>query len=205
MDALAIKNLWKRLSIDFVFTAPPTEPTRRSLIIKSRRLAELLEARDHEAEMTPRQRAVWQREIESTVALLWRTDTVQRVRLQPMDEIKMGLYYFEEILYNAVADLYSELAQFLTEHYPHDQWSVPSFLRLGSWIGGDQDGNPHVGPETLFQALRLQRARVIEQYRSSIEALAQEYSQPLQHCSITGALQQSIAYYARFMPQPYHT
>jgi len=201
LDALAIQNLLNRLSIELVFTAHPTEATRRSLIIKSRRLAELLEARDHEAEMTPRQRAVWQREIESTVALLWRTDTVQRVRLQPMDEIKMGLYYFEEILYNAVPDLYSELAQFLTEHYPHDQWTVPSFLRLGSWIGGDQDGNPHVGPETLFQALRLQRARVIEQYRSSIEALAQEYSQSLQHCSITGALEQSIAYDAGCMPE----
>src|SRR5260370_12238127 len=114
LDTPAIQNLLNRLSIELVFTAHPTEATRRSLIIKSRRLAELLEARDHEAEMTPHQRAVWQREIESTVSLLWRTDTLQRVRLQPLDEIKMGLYYFEEILYNAVPDLYSELAQFLT-------------------------------------------------------------------------------------------
>src|SRR5260221_4001302 len=77
---------------------------------------------------------------------------------------------------------------------------VPPFLHLGSWIGGDQDGNPNVGPETLIQALRLQRASVIELYRSSIEGLAQEFSQSLQHCAISGALEQSIAHDARCMP-----
>src|SRR5260370_29137330 len=82
LDAPAIQNLLNRLSIELVFTAHPTEATRRSLIIKSRRLAELLEARDHEAEMTPHQPAVSQRDIESTLALFWRTGPVQRVRLQ---------------------------------------------------------------------------------------------------------------------------
>jgi phosphoenolpyruvate carboxylase len=199
LDAATIQKLLDQLSIELVFTAHPTEATRRSLIVKSRRLAELLEARDHEADLTPRQRANWRREIESTVALLWCTDSVLRVRLQPPDEIKMGLYYLKEILYNAVPELYSELEHLLTTDYPRDQLMVPPFLRLGSWIGGDQDGNPNVGPETLIQALRLQRASVIELYRSSIEELAQEFSQSLQHCSITRALEQSIAHDARRM------
>ena len=200
LEASTIQQLLHQLSIELVFTAHPTEATRRSLIIKSRRLAELLEARDHEAEMTLRQRVSWQRELESTVALLWRTDSVLHVRLQPQDEIKMGLYYLEEILYHAVPELYSELEQLLATNYPHDHLEVPPFLRLGSWIGGDQDGNPNIGPETLLQALRLQQARVIEHYRSSIEALATEYSQSLKHCSITRELEQSIAYDVSCMP-----
>ena len=200
LDTTTIQELFNRLSIELVFTAHPTEATRRSLIIKSRRLAELLEAHDHEARMPQRQRANWQRELESTVALLWRTDSVLHVRLEPLDEIKMGLYYLEEILYHVVPELYEELEQRLQAYYPDEKLSIPPFLRLGSWIGGDQDGNPNVGPETLMQALHLQRVRVIEHYRSSIEALAQEYSQSFKYCSVTRALEQSIAYDARCMP-----
>ncbi len=200
LDASTIQKLLHQLSIELVFTAHPTEATRRSLIIKSRRLAELLEVHDHENELSQRQRAEWKRELESTVALLWRTDSVLHVRLESLDEIKMGLYYLEEILYRVVPELYDELEQLLYAHYPEEKLTVPAFLRPGSWIGGDQDGNPNVGPETLLQALRLQRRRVIEHYRSSIEALAQEYSQSLKYCSVTEALEQSIAYDAGCMP-----
>ncbi len=200
VDASTIQKLLQELSIELVFTAHPTEATRRSLIIKSRRLAELLEAHDHETELSQRQRATWQRELESTVALLWRTDSVLHVRLEPLDEIKMGLYYLEEILYHVVPELYGELEQRLHAYYPDAKFMVPPFLRLGSWIGGDQDGNPNVGPETLQQALHLQRARVIEHYRSCIEALAQEYSQSLEYCAVTEALERSIDYDAGSMP-----
>jgi phosphoenolpyruvate carboxylase len=200
LDTATIQKLLNQLSIELVFTAHPTEATRRSLIIKSRRLAELFEAHDHEARMSQRQRANWQRELESTVALLWLTDSVLHVRLEPRDEIKMGLYYLEEILYHVVPELYEELEQRLRAHYPDEKLTVPPFLRLGSWIGGDQDGNPNVRPETLLQALRLQRTRVIEHYRSSIEALAQEYSQSLKYSSVIEALAQSIAYDASCMP-----
>ena len=192
MDAASVQKLLNQLSIELVFTAHPTEATRRSLIIKSSRIAELLEVYDHIQEMTPRERLHWQRELESIVDLLWRIDSVLHVRLQPLDEIKMGLYYLEEILYHVVPELYSELEELLQQRYPHEQWSIPPFLRTGSWIGGDQDGNPHVGPGTLLQALQLQRARVIEHYRASIEKLAQEYSQSLKYCTITPALEESI-------------
>ncbi|HEU0000969.1 MAG TPA: phosphoenolpyruvate carboxylase [Ktedonobacteraceae bacterium] len=200
MNAASIQELLNRLSIELVFTAHPTEATRRSLIVKSSRIAELLAAYDHLAEMTPRERLRWQRELESIVDLLWRIDSVLHVRLQPFDEIKMGLYYLEEILYRAVPELYAELEELLQQRYPRHQWNIPPFLRAGSWIGGDQDGNPHVGPHTLLQALRLQRARVIEHYRASIEKLAQEYSQSLKYCTVTPALEDSIKRDAAVMP-----
>lgn len=200
LDADDIQALLNQLSIELVFTAHPTEATRRSLILKSSRLAELLAERDSFEMMTPREQARWQREIENIVTLLWRTDSVLHVRLQPLDEIKMGLYYLEEILCDAIPELYAELEDLLAMQYPGASFSVSSFLRTGSWIGGDQDGNPHVGPETLLQALKLQRARVIEHYRSSIEKLAQEYSQALGYCTITPALAESIAGDAALLP-----
>ncbi len=191
MDAHSIQQLLSQLSIEL---------TRRSLITKSRQVAELLEAYDHKAQMTPRQYAAWLRELESVVALLWRTDAVRHVRLQPLDEIKMGIYYLDEILYSAVPELYAELEQLLSACYPQDQLTAPAFLRFGSWIGGDQDGNPNIGPGTLLEALHLQRSHIIERYRSSLEALAQECTQSLKYCSITAALQESLRCDAACMP-----
>jgi len=200
LDSMTIQDLLNQLSIELVFTAHPTEATRRSLILKSRRLSELFELNDHKVKMPQRQRTNLQRELESTVDLLWRTDSILHVRLEPLDEIKMGLYYLEEILFNVVPELYEELEQRLHTLYPDEIITVPSFLRLGSWIGGDQDGNPNVRPETLMQALHLQKARVIELYRSSIEALAQDFSQSLKYCSVSKALELSIDHDAHHMP-----
>ncbi len=194
-----VQRLLNQLSIELVFTAHPTEATRRSLITKSRRIAELLEAYDHKENMTPRQLAHWQRELEEIIDLLWRTDAVRRVRPRPLDEIKMGIYYLNEILYDALPDLYDEFEELLHEVYPHA--TVPPFLRLGSWIGGDQDGNPFIGPDTLLNALHLQRSYIIEHYRTTIESLAQEYSQSLNHSHITPELQISLDADAARLPE----
>src|SRR5438552_2616788 len=141
LSATTIQKLLDQLSIELVFTAHPTEATRRSLITKTRNVADLLEIWDQQHEkMTSRQQKHWQRDLEGVIDLLWRTDTVRHVRPQPLDEIKMGIYYLDEILYDALPDLYAEFEELLHEVYP--DLSVPPFMRLGSWIGGDQDGNP---------------------------------------------------------------
>lgn len=192
IDAATLQRLLNQLSIELVFTAHPTEATRRSLITKLRRLAALLETHDREGDMTPRQRTTWQRELESIIGLLWRTDAVRHVRPQLMDEIKMGGYYLSEILFDAIAELYADLEQLLSGAYPQEKLIVPPFLRFGSWIGGDQDGNPYVHGNTLLEALNWQQTQVIEHYRSSIQAMAQEFSQSINHCSITAELQDSL-------------
>ncbi len=197
LDEPAVQHLLDQLSIELVFTAHPTEATRRSLLTKSRRITELLEERDSK-KMTPRQQAQWQRELEGIITLLWRTDTVRHVRPTPVDEIKMGIYYLDEVLYDALPDLYEEIEEVLHTAFPSVH--VPSFLRLGSWIGGDQDGNPFVGPDTLLEALTLQRSYIIEHYRSTIKNLAQEYSQSLNHLQITDALRHSLEQDARRLP-----
>ena len=200
LDAAPLQWLLNQLSIELVFTAHPTEATRRSLITKLRQLAALLEAHDCEDDMTPRRRATWQRELESTIGLLWRTDAVRHVRPQLMDEIKKGGYYLDEVLYNAVPELYADLEQLLSGAYPQEKLIVPPFLRFGSWIGGDQDGNPHVHANTLLEALYWQRTQVIEHYRSSIQAMAQEFSQSIKHCSISAELQASLSCDAARLP-----
>ena len=204
INASTLQQLLNQLSIDLVFTAHPTEATRRSLIIKLRQLDALLEEHDLHAYMTPRQRALWQHTLESTITLLWRTDAVRYVRPQILNEIKMGGYYLNEILFDALPELYAELEQLLRDAYPQAQLTIPPFLRFGTWIGGDQDGNPNVHAETLLEALHWQRSQVIEHYRSSIQALAQEYSQSLKLCSITQQLQDSLKRDAALLPDYDH-
>lgn len=198
LDASTLQSLLNQLSIDLVFTAHPTEATRRSLITKSRRLAELLEAHDYIELMTPHEQQHWERELAAVIDLLWRTDTVRQVRLVPLDEIKMGIYYLDEILYDALPDLYSEFEVLLRNAYP--DFTMLPFLHIGSWIGGDQDGNPFVSADTLLSALRLQRGYVISHYRTAIEALAKEYSQSVNHTHIAPNLLHSIDYDAACMP-----
>jgi len=200
IDAPTVQRLLNQLSIELVFTAHPTEATRRSLITRSRQIADLLAAYDHADAMTPRERARWQQELTSAIALLWRTDTLRHVRPQPIDEIKMGGYYLNEILVDAVPELYAELENLLHETYASEQIVVPAFLHIGSWIGGDQDGNPNITPDTLLDALHWQRAHIIEHYRAAIQNLAQDYSQSLQLCSITPALQTALARDAALLP-----
>ena len=204
INASTLQQLLNQLSIDLVFTAHPTEAIRRSLIIKSRQLDALLEEHDLRADMTPRQRALWQHTLESTITLLWRTDAVRYVRPQILNEIKMGGYYLNEILFDALPELYAELEQLLHDAYPQDHLTIPPFLRFGTWIGGDQDGNPNVLAETLLEALHWQRSQVIEHYRSSIQTLAQEYSQSLKLCSITQQLQDSLECDAALLPDYDH-
>jgi len=198
LNSSTLQYLFNEMLIQLVFTAHPTEATRRSLITKSNRIAGLLEQNDQIAPMTPRQHTHWRQELEGLIDLLWRTDAVRQVRPQPLDEIKMGIYYLDEVLYRAIPDLYEEFEELLRATYP--ELRVPPFLRLGSWIGGDQDGNPFVGPDTMLAALRLQREHVINHYRANIEALAQQYSQSLQHAHITPALQRSLEEDAACMP-----
>ena len=199
LDTSVIQQLLNSLSIELVFTAHPTEATRRSLITKSSQIDRLLETHDSKAQMTLRQNVDWQRDFESTITLLWRTDAVRSMRPQPLDEVRMAIYYLDEVLYNALPELYAELEQLLSTTYPDDPPEVPPFLRLGSWIGGDQDGNPAIGSQTLLQALYLQREHVLRHYRSSIENLAQEYTQSLKYCSITPKLQASLQHDAECM------
>jgi phosphoenolpyruvate carboxylase len=202
LDSPTVQHLLNQLNINLVFTAHPTEATRRSLITKSRHIADLLESHDQAQHMTPKELRNWQHTLTGTIDLLWRTDAVRQVRPQPLDEIKMGIYYLDEILYDALPDLYREFEELLEQAYPGV--SIPPFLRLGSWIGGDQDGNPFIGPDTLLNALHLQRGYVISHYRNTIQKLAGEYSQSLNHASITPALKQSLEHDARRMPDYNH-
>src|SRR3569833_3801869 len=105
------------------------------------------------------------RQLEADIQILWKTDEVRANRPQVRDEIRNGLYYFQESLFDAVPRLYRGIEKGIRRIYgPNAAVTVPSFLNFGSWIGGDRDGNPFVTPATTMLAIRLHARTAVLAY-----------------------------------------
>ncbi|NFV81105.1 phosphoenolpyruvate carboxylase [Magnetospirillum aberrantis] len=156
-----------------VFTAHPTEAKRRTVLEVQRRLDVLAKRLD----VTPPgpERAEIEQELRNQIQVLWKTDEVRVNRPRVEDEIKNGLFYFRETLFDTVPRLHRNLERALRSAYgPDSGIIVPPLLRFGSWIGGDRDGNPFVTHGVTRLALRLQSREVLRRYRHRIERLALE-------------------------------
>src|SRR5690606_14320117 len=100
----------------------------------------------------------------SEVTILWQTDALRDRKPTVLDEVRNGLYYFDETLFDVLPDVYAELERCLDKYYPNEKWHVPQFLKFGSWIGGDRDGNPSVTADVTEETLGLHRALVLRKY-----------------------------------------
>ena len=165
-----------------VFTAHPTESKRRTISETFRRIflvAEDLHRRRLNQEETEERLAA----IATQIQILWKTDEVRLHKPQVMDEVRQGLYFFRESLFDAVPDLYGQLERAVRRVYGAECGiRVPSFIRFGSWIGGDRDGNPFVKPETTELAVRMHHELVIEEYLRRVGPLRRMLSHSIGLC-----------------------
>lgn len=175
VPAEQIQDILLKLSIEPVFTAHPTEIKRHTIQRSLRRIARLTEGLEG-TESTPRQREDLIRRLREEVTILYQTDAIRPRKPTALDELESKLFYFEETLFDVLPDLYEEIEGLLAEHYPGSSFEVPPFLRIGSWVGGDQDGNPAVTPDTLEEALRLQKERVLQRYLQDVRDLIDRLS-----------------------------
>jgi phosphoenolpyruvate carboxylase len=151
-----------------VLTAHPTEVMRKSMIDHRNRIAELMRHRDLGRIETPEGDVVEQA-ILRQIALLWQTRPLRRERLYVVDEVEIALTYMRDVFMPVLPMLYARWERALG-HRPK------SFLRLGSWIGGDRDGNPNVTAEALHYALRRAAEAVLAKYLNDVHALGAELS-----------------------------
>ena len=159
-----------------VLTAHPTEVQRKSVRDLEMEIERLLRARDR-SQLTPRERAASDEAVRRAVLALWQTRMLRLEKLQVIDEVANGLSFFEQTFLAEVPSLYAGLEDELERRFPGQPWGgVPSFLRVGSWIGGDRDGNPFVDEAVLRRTLRMQSSRVFEHYLEELHALGAELS-----------------------------
>src|SRR5438309_2664910 len=154
------------LSVELVLTAHPTEATRRTVLAKHRRIASLLHELD-DPDLPPSTRERIHRDLAEEITILWQTDEVRSRRPRVVDEIRHGHWFVEESLWEAAPRLLAELRAAVPE--------APTPLRFGTWIGGDLDGNPSAGAETVEVALERARDLARSLYRREVRALARSW------------------------------
>jgi phosphoenolpyruvate carboxylase len=156
----------RRARVCPVVTAHPTEATRRTILAAHRRIAARLRELD-DPSLPPAREQVLAEELAEEITVLWQTDEISARRPRVVDEIRHGLWFFEQGLWDAVP----ELARSLRRELPSAK--VP--LRFGSWIGGDMDGNPNAGADTVEDALERARTLARDLFRLEIRRLGEAW------------------------------
>jgi phosphoenolpyruvate carboxylase len=194
-----IRTFLRDLLIMPVLTAHPTESKRRTVQHKLRSIAQTLDRLDN-SELSSMRREHLERRLSEDIVLLWQSDETRSSRLTVMDEVRNGIYYFETTLLQLVPQIYRELERTLTEYYPHENFDIPAFLRYGSWIGGDRDGNPNVTVDISEQALRAQREIVLKYYSDVVYSLYRHMSPSTQRVGVSQQLLDSLQHDFAMLP-----
>ena len=163
-----------------VLTAHPTEVQRKSILDAERAIAEMVGERDDLP--TERDRRANEALMRARITQLWQTRMLRYTKLTVADEIENALSYYQSTFLRQIPRLYGEIEEQLAG------FDVPSFLRMGQWIGGDRDGNPNVTAETLRMALARQSEVALRFYLTEVHALGAELSISQMLAGVTPAM-----------------
>jgi len=186
-----VKEMLGSISLELVMTAHPTEATRRAVLDIHKRIACDVTELDNPM-LTYREREKLREKLLNEVFTLWQTDELRGRKPTVIDEVRNGLFFFDETLFEALPNVYEELERCLTKYYPDEKWHVPSYLRFGSWIGGDRDGNPSVKAKVTWETLTLHRALALDKYSEVLHDLVDLLSFSTNIVEITSELAESI-------------
>ncbi len=174
-----------------VFTAHPTEASRRSILDKLAEIATLVEQRTA-VEGDRAAQARIDRRVDELIDAIWQTDELRRERPDPVDEARSMLYFLTEMVADGLPELFDDIDAALRSiggALPANR--VP--VRFGSWVGGDRDGNPNVTPETTVEVLAHQRTRALRLLIAEIEELSSELSVGDAVAQISDELREQLA------------
>jgi phosphoenolpyruvate carboxylase len=170
LSAADVRQLLADLLIMPVFTAHPTEAKRRTMLFKLKTISNILRELDT-VDLLQIEREEKEQQLRENIVLLWQSDEMRDRPPTVMDEVRNALYFFETTLFHLVPRIYREMERALRDTFPGEHFEAPVFLRYGSWVGGDRDGNPFVTGAVTEEALRAQKDAILELYDREVEAL----------------------------------
>ncbi|HTR12834.1 MAG TPA: phosphoenolpyruvate carboxylase [Roseiarcus sp.] len=170
IEPARLLGFFERALVSPVLTAHPTEVRRKSTLTRELEIAELLDERERAAD--PAELALNEETLRRAVLILWRTNMLRQTRLKVIDEVANGLSYYDYTFFRQLPRLYGAIEDELARlDGSRLATPIPSFLRIGSWIGGDRDGNPYVTADVLHEAVRQQSARALSHYLDQLHEL----------------------------------
>jgi phosphoenolpyruvate carboxylase len=185
VDLAQVGAMLEKAHISPVLTAHPTEVMRKSMLDHRNRIAALMRQRDSGQRETPLGEMI-EEAIAAQIALLWQTRALRHERLYVADEVDMALAYLRDIFLPIMPVLYSRWERCFGLR-------PCSFLRLGSWIGGDRDGNPHVNADSLRLALGKSSQALLTNYLEQLNALGAELSVSTELAAVSAAVKELAA------------
>ena len=176
LDTEDLKRFFDSAFVSPVLTAHPTEVQRKSILNCQMIIARLLDERDR-TQFTPEEERDNFEALSRAILTLWQTRMLRPSKLSVINEVENGLSFFDYTMLRELPHFYSEIEDQLAQSDP--EWNgteLPSFMRVGSWIGGDRDGNPFVTAQVLEEALRMQCKRALSFYLDELHRLASQLS-----------------------------
>src|SRR4051812_10623153 len=170
-----LRRFFETALVSPVLTAHPTEVRRKSTIDREMEIAALLDRRER-VQLTPEEIEASAEQLRRAVLTLWQTNLLRRTKLTVLDEVANGLSFYDYTFLHEVPRLHCALEDRLNQEEGGTPGELASFLTMGSWIGGDRDGNPFVTSDVMRGTLRLQSSRVMNFYLEELHALGAELS-----------------------------
>jgi phosphoenolpyruvate carboxylase len=201
LELADIRRLMLEMWIEPVFTAHPTESTRRTILRKQQKIAQLLLSRLGLSPSAAETRTIWDR-VRAEITSGWQTAENSRERLTVAEEREHVLFFIGEIIFQIIPVFYEEIETALAGAYGPDARAIelPEIIRVGSWVGGDMDGNPDVHAKTIRETLARHQQIIVNRYFLECQSLAETLSQSASRVAVSEALSERVQKYAVLLP-----
>ncbi len=200
ISADELQRIFNEMVIMPVLTAHPTETKRQSILTNLRTIAATLHELNQPG-LLPLEANELMDRLREDIALLWQSDETRDRPPTVLDEVRTGLYFFDATLFHLLPVLYDELERALAAAYPGETFQIPPFLRYGSWIGGDRDGNPFVTLGVTEETLRTMKEEILRLYNFAVDDLYNHLIPAATRTAISPELMQSIAEDFKLVPE----
>ena len=205
MGAEQLQALINSLRIEPVFTAHPTEPTRRTILRKEQNIVKQLVDMLNPT-MTPQESNTALANIRLLATTSWQTDEHPSEQMTVADELEHVLFFLTDVLYRSIPPFYEDIEHAIDRVYGEEAADVriPNIVSFASWVGGDMDGNPNVNAKTIRSTLARQRSLILDLYFKECATLSAKLSQAEGRANFSADMLKVVDHYHGVFQNAYH-